>query len=205
MTSSTEQHITRSERETLALAELLARKITRGSVIALDGPLGAGKTAFVRGLVQGLAGDVAQVSSPTFVIAQEYQTGSAPLVHIDAYRLSDPAELDTIGWDEMLAARDAVIAVEWAERIADALPDHVVRVSLDYVADSPTHRAITITSAKSQAATQPCPICQSPASQDSKFAPFCSKRCKRVDLGKWLKGDYMISRPISERDIESQD
>jgi tRNA threonylcarbamoyladenosine biosynthesis protein TsaE len=205
MKQNVEKHITRSEKDTLALAERVARTLHPGNAVALDGPLGAGKTAFVRGLVLGLGGDPGDVSSPTFVISQEYATKSAPLVHVDAYRLADPAELETIGWDEMLAARDAIIAVEWAERIAPALPSGVIQVSIAYVADEPSHRAITISGAPATSIMRPCPICKAPTPADSEFAPFCSRRCKRADLGRWLTGKYTISRPISERDIESQD
>ena len=159
----------------------------------------------MRGLVHGLGGNPGNVSSPTFVIAQEYETKSTPLVHVDAYRLAGTNDLETIGWEEMLAARETIVAVEWAARIAPALPSDAIQVSIAYVADEPSHRAITITGAPAQSKLRPCLICKTPTAADSEFAPFCSSRCKRADLGRWLTGKYTISRPVSERDIESQD
>ena len=146
MTSSVERHTTHSEAETHALAARLAHTLRPGMVVALDGPLGAGKTAFVRGLAEGLGAVGNAVSSPTFVIVQEYATTAAPLVHVDAYRMSSPDELETIGWDEMIARRDVVIAVEWAARLADALPPDAVHVQIKYVHGAPNHRSIEIRS-----------------------------------------------------------
>lgn len=203
MTARTEAHITRSEDDTLELAAKLARQWRPGTVIAIDGNLGAGKTAFVRGLVQGLQGESSDVSSPTFVISQEYDTPSSPVIHIDAYRIGSVSDLESIGWDEMLTARDAIIAIEWAERIEQALPDDAVHITIDYVDEEPTHRAITVTRKNVRMLT--CPICKELAPADSQFAPFCSQRCRRADLGRWLKGEYKFSRPVSESDIESQD
>ncbi len=205
MTLRRTEHLARNEQDTLAVATQLARSVRQGSVIALSGPLGAGKTTFVRCFVQALGGNASDVSSPTFVIAQEYNTPRAKFVHIDAYRLGGASELDTIGWDEMLEARDAIIAVEWAERIEAALPDDVIRITLGHVPGEPSHRAIVITSPAILATIRPCPICAEPTPSDSEFAPFCSQRCRRADLGRWLMGKYSISRPISERDIETQD
>lgn len=205
MTAQLGRHITRSEEETLELAASLARELHPGCVLAIDGQLGAGKTAFVRGLVQGLGGVPGNVSSPTFVISQEYDIQGTTLVHIDAYRLSGVAELETIGWDEMLAARDAIIAVEWAERIAAALPEEAVHIVMEHLAGQPTDRAVVIKRAARAKPMRQCPICNEMTLAESEFAPFCSRRCKRADLGRWLSGKYKFSRPVSESDIESQD
>ncbi len=103
---------THSEQETEALAEKLGRSLRAGEVLALDGDLGAGKTAFTRGLARGL-GYPGRVQSPTFTIVNEYLGGRLPLFHFDLYRLSSPDELFDIGWEDYLD-RGGVCCVEWA-------------------------------------------------------------------------------------------
>ncbi|MBR5428425.1 MAG: tRNA (adenosine(37)-N6)-threonylcarbamoyltransferase complex ATPase subunit type 1 TsaE [Clostridia bacterium] len=128
-----------SERETEAVGSQLAEKLSPGSVVALFGDLGAGKTAFVRGLARGL-GLEARVSSPTFTIVNEY-LGKTPLFHFDMYRIGGSDELFDIGWDDYLY-RGGVCAVEWSENIADALPSDTVRVEISKAGD--TSRIIDI-------------------------------------------------------------
>ena len=116
-------HTSTSEEETRLIASRLASDLPSGAVILLSGELGAGKTAFVRGLAAGLGIDPDDVTSPTFTLVHEYRGGRIPLVHVDLYRL-DRAELEDIGLDTELAA-SGVLAVEWAERLtrkpADAI------------------------------------------------------------------------------------
>ena len=90
--------------------------MSAGSVVLLFGDLGAGKTAFVRGLAEGLGVPADEVSSPTFTLMQEYRGGRLPLFHVDLYRLDDPREFDDLGLDEI--AEDGVLAIEWAEEAA---------------------------------------------------------------------------------------
>jgi tRNA threonylcarbamoyladenosine biosynthesis protein TsaE len=106
---------TAGEEETAAVGARLARTLPPGSVVLLFGELGAGKTALVRGLAQGLGASPDDVSSPTFTLIQEYrgQSGST-LYHVDLYRLA-PAEVEDLGLDEFIGG-DAIVAVEWAER-----------------------------------------------------------------------------------------
>ena len=113
-------HTSSSEAETRAIAAALAPSLAPGAVILLSGDLGAGKTAFVRGLAEGLAVDPDEVTSPTFTLVHEYRGGRLPLIHVDLYRL-DRAELDEIGLDQDLAAK-GVTAVEWSERLARPIP-----------------------------------------------------------------------------------
>ena len=128
---STTTHLAHDEAETEAIAAELAGTLAPGTLVALEGDLGAGKTRFVRGLARGLGHDAAQVSSPTFVIEHRHAApGAVPLVHIDAYRLRGPADLEALGWDELLASRAAVVALEWPSRIAAALPACRVTVHL---------------------------------------------------------------------------
>src|SRR4029079_6167387 len=99
------QRTTTSESQTLDLASQLAANLHSGDVVTLEGPLGAGKTCFVRGLARGLGLDPSSGASPTFISCREYSNGSAlRLAHIDAYRLRGPDDLDAIGWDELLAS-----------------------------------------------------------------------------------------------------
>ena len=122
---------------TMRLAAELASRLERGDLVTLDGPLGSGKTCFVRGLARGLGIDPREVSSPTFVLCHEY-TGRDGLIlaHLDAYRLSGPEELDSIGWEDLLAAPDTILAIEWPSRIASALAGRpVIEITFEHVDD----------------------------------------------------------------------
>ena len=133
--------VTRSQEETEHLAEALAVRLRAGDVLLLSGSLGAGKTAFVRGLAEGLGIASDQVSSPTFTLVQEYRAGRVPLVHVDLYRLDDPREIDDLGLDEI--AEEAVLAIEWAEKHPRP-PREAIRVLLEYAGE--TGRRITVES-----------------------------------------------------------
>jgi len=262
----------KGEAETIDLARRLAGRLRAGDVIALIGELGAGKTRFVRGLAEGLGLDAAYVTSPTFVLMQEYTTPIAqiapaapaatdeanrsarvgvnvnanmnanmnvgadgtqdarcecPLNHVDAFRLSGPDELETIGWDERLEARDAVLAVEWADRILEALPHDHIEIEFEHEADDrrliriiprgrcvdaiewrafeaewKSRAAASSSSSASDAANaaKTCPICGRRVAFDHPSFPFCSKRCRLLDLGRWFAGDYSLSRDMREDD-----
>ncbi len=111
---------TASAYETEELGARLGRQLRPGAVIAFYGDLGAGKTAFTRGLARGL-GIVDPITSPTYTIVNEY-SGKIPLFHFDMYRLTSSEDLFDIGWEDYLT-RGGVIAVEWSERVEDALED----------------------------------------------------------------------------------
>lgn len=115
--------ITKSPEQTELLGKKLAAFLRPGDVIAYYGDLGAGKTAFTRGLAVGL-GIREAVTSPTYTIVNEYLSGRMPLFHFDMYRLSSSEELFDIGWEDYLA-RGGVCAVEWSENVADALTDAI--------------------------------------------------------------------------------
>ena len=115
--------ITKSPEQTELLGKKLAELLRPGDVIAYYGDLGAGKTAFTRGLAAGL-GIQECVTSPTYTIVNEYLSGRMPLFHFDMYRLSSSEELFDIGWEDYLA-RGGVCAVEWSENVADALTDAI--------------------------------------------------------------------------------
>ena len=133
------EHITRSEGETEALGASLASALPGGAVVAMYGDLGAGKTAFVRGMARGM-GLKCRVSSPTFTIVNEY-LGERELIHFDMYRLSGADELFDIGWEDYLA-RGAVCAVEWSENVEDAFFEDTIRVRIKKLSDSA--REITV-------------------------------------------------------------
>ena len=122
------EYLTHSPEETEQLGERLARLLKPGTVVAYTGDLGAGKTAFTRGLAKGL-GVSDRVTSPTFTIVNEYEGGRLPLFHFDMYRLSSSDELYDIGWEDYLA-RGGVCAVEWSEIVRDALDADTIRVDL---------------------------------------------------------------------------
>ena len=120
--------ITNSPAETEDAGASLAARLEPGSVIAFTGDLGAGKTAFTRGLARGL-GVTERVTSPTFTIVNEYEGGRLPLFHFDMYRLGSSDELFDIGWEDYLR-RGGVCAVEWSENIEDALEEDAIRVDI---------------------------------------------------------------------------
>ena len=117
------EFISHSPAQTEALGEALGKILTPGTVLAYRGDLGAGKTAFTRGLARGL-GSTERVTSPTYTIVNEYLSGRMPLFHFDMYRLGSSDELFDIGWEDYLE-RGGVCAVEWSENVADALIDAI--------------------------------------------------------------------------------
>ena len=137
--------ITRSPEETAAVAARLAATLGAGSIVLLEGNLGAGKTAFVRGLAEGLAADAGDVSSPTFTLVQEYAGGRLTLFHADLYRLSPP-EVEDLGLDE-LAASGGVLAIEWPDRLPRPWTD---AVTVRLVQTGEGERRITITDGRTR-------------------------------------------------------
>lgn len=202
------------------LGELLASKASHPSavVVLLSGDLGAGKTTLVRGLALGLGAADDAVSSPTFTIRMDHRGASRPLVHIDAWRIG-PHDLESIGFDELLAS-SAVVAVEWPERIADALPAGHIRIRLEHAdpveeRGEPTRVATIDAAALGDAALRrlaeglsllvrapriappSCPVCGRNAAGESTAelpspTPFCSARCRMADLGDWLMMRHRI-------------
>ena len=133
------QFITHSPEETEKIGAALAKKLKPGTVIAYRGDLGAGKTAFTRGLARGL-GYLDAVTSPTYTIVNEYLGGRLPLFHFDRYRLPSADDLWDIGWEDYLD-RGGICAVEWSENVAEALENPMV-ISIEKLDD--VTRAITL-------------------------------------------------------------
>ena len=135
-------YISHSEAETEAFGRRLAAALAPGAVVAYRGSLGMGKTAFTRGLARGL-GYEGRVTSPTFTIVNEYAGTGLPLFHFDMYRLEDAGDLFDIGWEDYLD-RGGVCAVEWSERVEEALPPDAVTVAIARHPDREDWRVITI-------------------------------------------------------------
>ena len=135
------EYRSRGVEETEALGERLGARLSPGDVVACRGDLGAGKTAFTRGLARGL-GCTGRVTSPTFTIVNEHQ-GRVPLFHFDWYRLGGEEELFDIGWGGDLA-RGGVCAVEWSERAPEALPEGTVTVTIRRDEEDEDQRQIAI-------------------------------------------------------------
>ncbi len=146
MSDQTWQGRSESVDDTARIGRAIARCTRAGDVVALIGALGAGKTQLVRGMAVELGVDADQVASPTYVLIHEYATGAdrPVLVHIDAYRISDAADLESIGWEpgggEL--AENAIVVIEWADRLADDLGPDALEVTLEHA--SPTERLVTM-------------------------------------------------------------
>ena len=131
-----------SPEQTRELGAALGRLLHAGELVALSGPLGAGKTQFVKGLALGLGVPADEpVVSPTFVLVREY-AGRLKLYHLDAYRLADALELYELGLAEMLADPAGVVALEWADRVPAAVPDQAWRIEFTHA--GPQARGLTI-------------------------------------------------------------
>ena len=136
------EFISHSPAETEALAQRLAENLHPGDVIAYEGGLGMGKTAFTRGLARGL-GYSGHVTSPTFTIVNEYEGTGLPLFHFDMYRLGGAEDLFDIGWEDYLD-RGGICAVEWSEMVSDALPPDTIFVRFARLPEHDDWRTISI-------------------------------------------------------------
>lgn len=120
---------TQSPEETYALGEQMGKEARASQVYCLNGDLGTGKTVFTQGFAAGL-GIEGPVNSPTFTILQQYDEGRIPLYHFDVYRIGDISEIDEIGYEDCFYG-DGVSLVEWSDLIAELLPDHVIKVTIE--------------------------------------------------------------------------
>ena len=142
------EFITNSPAETEAIGASLGQKLKPGTILAYRGDLGAGKTAFTRGLAKGLGCDEI-VTSPTYTIVNEYLSGRLPLFHFDMYRLGSSDDLWDIGWEDYLE-RGGICAVEWSENVADAM-ENAILVRIEKTGDE--SRRITIEGVEDNAAS----------------------------------------------------
>lgn len=139
-------HQADSEAETELLASALAKISEPGMTVGLDGPLGAGKTRLVRAWAESLGVNSGEISSPTFVLIQHYVGRDLLVSHADAYRLEGSEEFEVIGGPELWRLGDRLFLIEWAEKIADLLPDDVIRIGIESV--SPTRRVFRVVASK---------------------------------------------------------
>ena len=140
------EFITNSPQQTEQVGVALGKVLTSGTILAYEGDLGAGKTAFTRGLARGL-GATDMVTSPTYTIVNEYLSGRLPLFHFDMYRLASADDLWGIGWDDYLD-RGGICAVEWSENVREAM-DGAIRVRIEKTGEE--ERRITIEGGESLA------------------------------------------------------
>lgn len=214
------------ETRTEALGAALSGVLDAGDVVLLDGELGAGKTTLTRAICAGLGVDDGDVSSPTFVIAQQYE-GRVPVAHLDAYRLAgnDAEELELLGWDRF--APRSVVLIEWGERVAGVLADLGIEsiarlemratgetsrlVSLDTPhqwADRPGWGALARLASPAECGATPeriptvCRVTGRPVPADSPTWPFADERARLADLYKWFAEGYTVSRAVEESDLE---
>lgn len=136
--------ITNSREETYELGKSLALDARPGDIYCLDGDLGAGKTALAQGFAAGL-GITEPVSSPTFTVLKEYDSGRFPLYHFDVYRIEDPDEMEEISFFDKISSGEGMTLIEWAHLIDDIIPGSAVRIIIERVpASGPDVRKITI-------------------------------------------------------------
>jgi tRNA threonylcarbamoyl adenosine modification protein YjeE len=121
-----------SLKDTARIARELAGVLRPGDCVALEGGLGAGKTTFVRACVEALGGRPDDVASPTFVLLHTYATPRGPVFHLDAYRLHSGEDLESIGFDELLA-QDGFVFLEWASRASEAMPARLIRIAIERI------------------------------------------------------------------------
>ncbi len=130
--------------DTAAWGRAFALALPAGAIVALHGELGAGKTTLVRSMCEALGvGDLSAVTSPTFAIVHEYDSATGLIVHADLYRVRREAELEQLGWDELLM-RAACVFVEWPDRAGDMLPSGAWHLVLSHVANEPDKRALHV-------------------------------------------------------------
>lgn len=141
MVKQLEHYQSNSREETVTIAESFAKTLQKGDVVCLYGGLGAGKTAFVSGVAKGL-GYQGYTSSPTFTLMNEY-IAALPIYHFDVYRIAGSDEMEAVGIDDYLFG-DGVCLIEWPDKIADLLPEAVIRVEIQKSSADENQRTITI-------------------------------------------------------------
>ncbi|MGQ0527969.1 MAG: tRNA (adenosine(37)-N6)-threonylcarbamoyltransferase complex ATPase subunit type 1 TsaE [Alphaproteobacteria bacterium] len=137
--------LSRSEEDTGKAARAFAVRLQAPQVILLQGPLGSGKSVFARALIRALTGNAhEEVPSPTFTLAQTYETAKGPLWHFDLYRLKTPKEVYELGWEEALAD---IVLIEWPERLGALMPANCMRIEFKNDPQNPCHRLLHMSGA----------------------------------------------------------
>ena len=210
----------RSEAETALIGGALGRLLRAGDVLLIDGPLGAGKTTLIRSIAAGMGLDTTPVASPTFVLVHEYtRADQAPgLIHVDAYRLRDASDLDSLGWDTVVSRvhehPTAALVVEWAERLgATVFPagtepahlriEHIDETSREFhfMLGEAWRLRPGLTELAARSPTT-CPVTGRRVEADSPTYPFADERARMADLYRWFSGSYSTSRDITDADLD---
>lgn len=211
---------TASPDATIAFAQGLASILYPGDLITLEGDLGAGKTTFVRGLALGLGIDAGLVSSPTFVVINQYaaqdQSSTIPqLIHVDAYRLTSAEDLDSVGWDALFTPegrprQGSIAVIEWPGRIDGAVNEPIAKVSLLSEGDDTRTIAADLPPSwegregldllLSRPPTR-CPTTNAWVAPTSPTYPFASARARDADLFGWLTEKYRSPRDLKPEDV----
>lgn len=210
---------------TASLAAGVASILRAGDIIRLEGDLGAGKTTFVRGLAHALGVPAGLVSSPTFVLVNEYpltteRRGIRRLIHVDAYRLTSSEDLDALGWDRYVtpegsAQSDCAIVIEWPTRIAEALASGASPATIRFTNLGESSRQIELDlpdsfasrpGATELADREPirCPITGVWVEPTRATYPFAGEKEKLADLNRWFTGAYSIGRRATDADFENE-
>lgn len=204
---------THGAEQTVALGERFGWLLRAGDVGLLFGSLGAGKTTFVRGVARALGVDASLVASPTYVVMHEYPGSRLNLIHADAYRLSGPEDLDSLGWD--LAIRDdCATIIEWPERIAGGV-DLTVAARVTFTPTGETSRRVSLELPETWRVREgitklgapldtTCPVTGVRVPADSPTWPFASETARLADLNRWFSGQYVVSRDLGESDEEDE-
>ncbi len=133
---------TESEEETIRAGQTLAATLQNGDLVVLTGPLGAGKTCFIKGIALGLGVKEEEIKSPSFTLINEYY-GARPLFHFDLYRMKSVSELYQIGWDDYLL-RDGIVVVEWGEKAEEFLPEDRIEVAIEIISENERRLSISL-------------------------------------------------------------
>jgi tRNA threonylcarbamoyladenosine biosynthesis protein TsaE len=215
-----------AEPATELFGRALSRVMQSGDVVLLEGELGSGKTSLARAIASGLGIPASRVSSPTFVLMQMHEvpqpSSVRTLVHVDAYRLGGPGELDSIGWDrvydavEKCARPGHAIVIEWGDRVRSAIAGaSLATAKLEH---DPPGRSLQFQAPESwkgrpgleALVMRPptrCRVTGAWVAPDSPTYPFADERARLADLNRWFTGSYSIQRPIGtdEDSVESSD
>ena len=204
-----------SPEQPAAIGRRLAAVLRPGDYVGLDGPLGAGKTWLVRAIAESLGVEPALVSSPTFVLMNEYPTrNGGAIVHCDAYRAGSLAELEDAGLEAL--SGEEIVLIEWADRIAAAWPEsqrpELARIRIEPTGAASRRIELAIPESwlpRDGAAVllrnrTRCPRTGEVVEPENPHWPFASERARLADLYDWFEEGHTIARPIEERDLEEQ-
>jgi tRNA threonylcarbamoyladenosine biosynthesis protein TsaE len=199
------------------IAKDFASVLRRGDLVRLVGEMGAGKTTFVRLVAEAMGVDVSMVSSPTFVLMNNYPCSimgeAGSIAHLDCYRFGDADELEALGWDRV-CEDGSVRLVEWPERIDNVLGDEeACTITISHVDEGERGFVIEVPDAwmsrssamalRARDAVK-CPVTGEAVHPESASWPFVSERARMSDLHGWMNGKFAITRPIEQADLDQE-